>query len=249
MTAVKKFVLLFILPLALVSCITSERSKKQASYHYQMGLSFLGENNITRALVEFTEAEKITPNDPLLLNYLGLTYFYKKKYELAEQKFLKALKLKPKFSEVRNHLGVTYLEMKRWDDAVHQFQLVADDLFYQHPEVAVVNKGLAYYGKGDYGKALSVLQGAVADYPRLPQAHVNLARVHLAMDNTLSAIAALKTALQISPDYADAYYNLALAYVKLKDNAAAAAAFRQVVRIIPDSEKAQIARDYLERLK
>ena len=94
----------------LTGCATGEAGKKQASYHYQMGLSYLGENNATGALVELTEAEKTDPDNPELLNYLGLAYYRKNKFELAEQKYLKALALKPNFPEARNNLGVDYLD-------------------------------------------------------------------------------------------------------------------------------------------
>ena len=244
------FLILLALTVVTVSgCAMSEATRKQASYHFQMGLSYLGENNIPRALVEFTEAEKINPEDPELLNYLGLTYFYKKKYELAEVKYLKALKMRPAYSEVRNHLGVNYLEMRRWDDAIKQFQMVSDDLFYQNPEVPVINMGLAYYGKGDYTKALTVLQAAVNDFPRVPQARVTLGKVFMATGKIGQAIGEFRTAIEMNKEYADAHYNLGLAYVKINNNVAAMSAFREVVRVSPDSDRGQSARDYLETLK
>lgn len=230
-------------------CALSEGARKKASYHYQMGLSFLGEQNVTRALFEFTEAEKLTPNDPELLNYLGLAYYYKKKYELAEQKFLRALDAKPAYSEARNNLGVTFLEMGRWDDAIRQFKLVSEDIFYQNQDIARINLGLAYYGKGDHGEALSVLRSAVSSNPRIPQGRLTLGKVYFALGKTELAIAEYKAAVDLYRDYADAHYNLALAYLKQKDSAAASAAFREVVRIAPESGLGRLSREYLDLLK
>ena len=81
-------VALFSLSLLNAGCATGEAGRKKASYHYQMGLSYLGENNFTGALVELTEAEKLDPENPELLNYLGFAYYRKNKFELAEQKYL-----------------------------------------------------------------------------------------------------------------------------------------------------------------
>ncbi len=247
---VKQILLIIIgTSLLLSACALSEATRKQASYHYQMGLSFLGENNVTRALVEFSEAEKITPDDPELLNYLGLTYYYKKKFELAEPKYLKALQLKPEYSEARNNLGVNYLEMRRWDDAILQFQKVAEDLFYQSPEFALINQGIAYYGKGDYPKSLAILRTVVSNYPRVPQGRLNLGKTYFAMGKSELAVQEYKSALELANDYADADYNLALAWLKLNNHPAAQAAFREVIRVAPDSEKGQLAKEYLNTLR
>lgn len=221
----------------------------RATYHYQMGQSFYAENNFTGALQEFSEAEKLTPKDPTLLNDLGLAYFRKGRYDLAEAKYLKAIKLRPGYSEARNNLGVNYLELKRWDDAIAQFKLVQEDIFYQGQESALINLGLAYLGKGDYQQALAVLRGAVGRNPSDPRIRLHLGRVYFAMDRTELAVAEYKKALELNGSYASAYYHLGLAQVKLQDSRAARGAFKEVIRIAPDSEIGQLSREYLDLLK
>ena len=230
-------------------CALSDAQKNRSVYHYQMGQSFYAESNYTGALLEFTEAEKLTPKDPALLNDLGLTYFRKGRYELAEAKYLKALALKPTYSEARNNLGVNYLEMKRWDDAIAQFKLVQEDLFFQGQESAVINMGLAQLGKGDYPQALAVLRAAVGRNPGDPRTRLHLGRVYFAMDKTELAIEEYRKALEINASYANAHYFLALAQVKHKDPGAARGAFKEVIRIAPDSEIGQLSREYLDLLK
>src|SRR5690348_9445502 len=91
--------ILLLAVIVLSGCALTEKSRKEASYHYQMGLSYLGEKNFTNALVELTEAEKIDPDDPEILHRLGQAYFYKKKYDIAAEKYRKALSRKPNFSQ------------------------------------------------------------------------------------------------------------------------------------------------------
>lgn len=237
------------LPLLVSACGLSQNAKKQASYHYQMGQSYLAENNVTRALVELTEAEKLDPDNPELLSNLGLAYFRKNKFDIAEQKYLKAIALKPDYSEVRNRLGVNYMEMKRWDDAIYQLRLVTEDIFFSDQEAASINLGLAYFGKGDYPKALSVLRSVVGAYSGNPRGRLHLGRVYFALDKVDLAIAEYRKAVDIYGDYASAYYNLGLAYLKQKDYRAARGAFREVLRIAPDSEMGQLSREYLDSLK
>lgn len=245
----KHLLFMAVLAVLLSGCAMGAEARKKASYHYQMGLSYLGENNFTSALVEFSEAEKLDSDNPELLNYLGMVYFRKGKFEIAEKKYLKAIKLRPGYSEARNNLAVNYLEMRRWDDAIQQLKLVAEDIFYPNQDTAAVNLGLAYLGKGDYQQALTVYRSALTTYPRDARVRLNLGRVYFALDKLDWAITEYKKALELNENYANAHYQLGLAYLKVKDNKAAMAAFKEVVRIAPDSEIGQFSREYLDMLK
>jgi tetratricopeptide (TPR) repeat protein len=220
-----------------------------ASYHYQMGLSYLGERNYTSALIDLTEAEKLDPENPDVLYNLGMALIGKKRPDLAEAKLLKAILLKPAFSVARNDLGVAYLDLKRWDSAIQQFKIVKDDLFYDNSENASINLGLAYLGKGDYPKALEELQGVAALNPRKLEVRLSLGRVLFAMDRSEQAVAEYKKALQIYPDYGAAHYYLGQALLKLNRIDAARASFKEAVRLIPDSELGRAALGYLDLIK
>ena len=233
----------------LAACGMTTAARNQASYHFQMGQSHLAENNVTGALVEFTRAESLSPDDPELLNYLGLTYLRKGKFEIAEQKFRRALALKPAYTDARNNLGLVFLEMKRWDEAIYQFKLVNEDIFYLDQAAAAINLALSLSGKGEFTQALAILRPLVATYPRDPRARLNLGKVYSSLDKLDLAVTEYRKAIELYPDYAAAHYNLALAYLKQKDNSAARASFREVVRISPDAEIGQLSREYLDLTK
>jgi type IV pilus assembly protein PilF len=218
------------------------------AYHYQMGLSYLGERNYTSALVELTEAETLDPDNPEVLYNLGMAYIGKRRPDLAEQKLLRAVTLKPSYSAARNDLGVAYLELKRWDNAIQQFRIVKDDIFYANSENATINLGLAYLGKGDHPHAMEELQAVAAVNPRNPVVHLSLGRVWFAMDKPEHAITEYRKALEIYKDYAGAYYYLGVVFLKLNNLEAARAAFKEVIRIIPDSDLGRSSLKYLELL-
>lgn len=220
-----------------------------ASYHYQMGLSYLGENNFTSALIELTEAEKLDPENPDVLYNLGKAFIGKKRPDLAEAKLLKAIRLKPGFSVARNDLGVAYLDLKRWDSAIQQFKIVKDDLFYDNNTNASINLGLAYLGKGDYPKALEELQAVETMNPRNPIVWVSLGRVWFAMDKSERAIAEYTKALEIYHDYGAAHYFMGQAQLKMNNIAAARASFKEAARLIPYTELGRAALDYLDLIK
>ncbi|NVN89107.1 MAG: tetratricopeptide repeat protein [Desulfuromonadales bacterium] len=246
--------IIFLLLLSVMAGCATDRGLQDAnsnprSYHYQMGLSFLGELNYTSALVELTEAEKLDPDNPDVLYNLGIAYMGKRRPDLAEPRFLKAIMLKPENSSARNDLGVAYLDLKRWDNAIQQFRIVKDDLFYANSDNAAINLALAYLGKGDYPKAQEELNAVLRDNPRKLEARLSLGRVFFAMDRPEQAIAEYKRVLDVYHDYGDAHYYLGLAYLKIQDIAAARTAFREVIRIKPNSELGRSSASYLELLK
>ncbi len=246
--------IIFLLAVALMSACVSGRGGQNeisnpASYHYQMGLSFISERNYTGALKELTEAEKLEPDNPDVLYYLGYAYIGKKRPDLAEPRLQKAIMLKPNNSTTRNLLGVVCLELKRWDNAIQQFRIAKDDLFYANNDDAAINLALAYLGKGVYLKALEELNAVLRNNPRKIQARVALGRVYFAMDRPEQAVVEYNKALEVFKDYGDAHYYLGLAYLKLQRIADARAAFHEVIRIKPDSELGRSSVGYLELLK
>lgn len=244
-----RFLLPALVALLLAGCALDTASVKQASYHFQMGLSYLGENNVTGALVEFDAAEKIDPDNHELQNYLGIVYFRKNKLDISEKKYLRAIAMKPDYSDARNNLAVTYLEMKRWDDAIYQLKLVSEDIFYQNQAAAGINLALAYYGKGEFSQAMQTLRPLAATNPLDPRIRYNIGRIYYATDKIDLAIAEYHKAIDIYPDYLQAHYSLGQASMKHGDKKAAAKAFREVIRIAPDSEMALLSREYLDLLK
>lgn len=238
-----------LLTLLAAGCGTSAKVKKEASFHHQMGMSYLQEQNYTSALKELTETDRLTPDDPEVLFNLGLAYYHKSQYPAAEQRFLRALEIRKDYSPARNYLGDTYLRMGRWDDAIAQFRIVSEDLFATDQENAGINLGLAYLGKGDTATALSVLRPRVAAHPQNPTAHLFLGRVYYAEGKVNLAISEYREALRLVPNYAEVQYHLGLACLKAGLPDEAGSAFREVLRLAPYSELGQLSKEQLEGLK
>ncbi len=214
-----------------------------------MGLSYLGENNVTGALVEFTASEKIDPDNHELQNYLGQVYFRKNKLDISEKKYLRAIALKPDYSEARNNLAVTYLEMKRWDDAIYQLKLVTEDIFYQNQSAAGINLALALYNKGEFKQAIDILRPLAAAYPLDPMIRYNIGRIYYASDKIDLAVVEYRKAIELYPDYLQAHYSMGQANMKQGNRKEAIKQFKEVVRIAPDSEMAHLSREHLDLLK
>ena len=244
---------IILLLLTVSGCVSSRGQgnfkPNPASYHYQMGLSYLGERNYTSALIDLTEAERLDPENPDVLYNLGLAFIGKKRPDLAEAKLLKAILLKPNFSAARNDLGVAYLDLQRWDSAIQQLKIVKNDLFYDSTVNATINLGLAYLGKGDYQRAHSELQALSVMNPRNPIIRLSMGRVLFAMDKSELAIVEYNKALETYFDYGAAHYYLGQAQLKMNMIDDARTSFKEAVRIIPNSELGRAALRYLELIK
>ena len=239
-----------VLASTLTGCVAATSSSgRPASYHYQMGVSYLEERNCNAALTELTEAEKLEADNAELQYNLGRALTGKRRLDLAEQRFLRALALRPNYSEARNDLGVLYLETSRWDNAIQQFRVVKDDLFYPRHDHARINLGLAHFGKGDYDAALEELSAVRAIDPRNPIVKVSIGRILFAQGKTQQAIEEYRRAIEIVPDFAQAHFQMGLALMKISKLSAARAAFKEVVRITPDSEIGHAAQGYIDLLR
>ena len=225
------------------------QQKHPTAYHYQMGLSFLGERNYTGALIELTEAARLDPENPDILYNLGMAYMGKNRPDLAEQPLLKTIEIKPNNSSARNDLGVAYLDLKKWDKAIIQFKIVKNDIFFEHNESTSINLALAYLGKGENQLAMDELHYVLRANSRRIEARLSLGRVYFAMGKTEQAINEYKRALEIYQDYGDAHFHLGIAYLKQQQIDAARTEFNEVIRIKPNSESGRAAQGYLELLK
>ena len=203
----------------------------------------------TLALKHLLEAEKLYPDDHILQNYIGQTYFLKKSYALSIQHFEKAIALNPEYAVARNNLGAVYLTMEEWDKAIAVFDDLSGDLLYATPHYPQYNLGRAYYGKKQYQVAEQYFKRALKMQPNFSQALWGLGQTYIATGRPNEAVAALTGAVDISPDFAEAYFDLGRAYLMLRNYRKAKQAYGKVVVLRPGSEIAQEARRVLEHLK
>ncbi|OQY13001.1 MAG: hypothetical protein B6I31_02050 [Desulfobacteraceae bacterium 4572_19] len=123
---------------------------KQAEAYRELGEAHLQTKNYTKALIKLLDAEKITPDDPIIHNDLGLVYMQKNRIDLAIEHFTKAVKLNPDYAVAKNNLGSAWCETGQWDKAIEILQELTGDLLYATPHYPLSNIGRAYYKKKNY---------------------------------------------------------------------------------------------------
>jgi Tfp pilus assembly protein PilF len=176
------------------------------------GEAFLMQGDYTAALSRLLDAQKMRPDDPYLLNSLGLAYMGKNRDDLAVPVFKTALELKPDYTEALNNLGAAYLRQEQWDRAITAFKKGLEDLLYSTPQFPLSNLGWAYLGKQNYIQAEAYFSQALDAAPEFVTAAHGLARVFIETRRENKAIQFLKARLFEHPEAAVLHADLAWAY-------------------------------------
>ena len=244
-----------LLILLLAGCVTgrSVSREKEARAHYQMGISYLNENALQRAFVEFQKALELEPKNKDYNYALGHVYFDQGRYKEAEDSFRRVIKLDPSYSEAHNYLGYVLQTEGKTDAALAEYQVALKNPLYETPQKPHYHIGTIYLARGQYVDATKEFQEAIrldsACIELCIPAYNDLGKTYFQMGKLEEAVSAYQEAIKASPTYLEAHYNLALAYMKTGAKGQAAGEFRKVTELAPDSGEARESRKYLEALK
>src|ERR1039457_2207912 len=115
------------LSLTLFGC-SSDTTKEQAQLNLQIGTSHLSAGRYPQALAALLHAQSLDPQNPVILNNLGLAYYVRKEYAPALKYISAALDINPKYSDARNNRGRIYIELGRYGEAITDLSIVTKDL-------------------------------------------------------------------------------------------------------------------------
>ena len=227
----------FFLVLCLSSCagVTRDDTKK-ANYHYQMGISYLNDNNIQPAFVELQKALELNPYDKDVHEAIGIIYLTNlEDYQKAIKHFQAALKIDENFSEAANNLGNAYSSLGRFDEAIESYERAISNPQYKNAAMALYNLGMVYYRLSKFDAAMDSYKDALKRFSNFYMPYYGLALCYNAKGQYGDAATAMARAIEVDPVYKG---DKKKAIEDLKD---------KKIRAKGDQEK-DIA-DYLEILK
>jgi tetratricopeptide (TPR) repeat protein len=186
------------------------------------------ENSITL----FEHTLKITSNNYLPHNNLGLALYNQGRTAEAIEHYLQALRIKPDYEKAHSNLGVALDTQGRTAEAIeHYLQAlrIKPDYVDAHN-----NLGLALYNQGRTAEAIEHYLQALRIKPDYVDAHNNLGVALNNQGRTAEAIEHYLQILGIKPDYEKAHYNLGVALDEQGRTAEAIQHYLQALRIKPD---------------
>ncbi|MEW6052679.1 MAG: tetratricopeptide repeat protein [Nitrospirota bacterium] len=194
--------MLFFLLMLCACASVSEEDKKNAAYHYQLGVSYLNDNNIQPAFVEFQKALKLNHKDKEIYHALGVIYLTKlEDYPKAIEHFEEALDLDESYSEASNNLGNAYAKMGRYHEAIKAYKTALLNPQYQNASMALNNLGMVYYRLSQFDEALDAFKEALKRYSNFYVPYYGLALCYNAKGQYGDASYALTRALSLDPLY------------------------------------------------
>lgn len=188
----------------IVSCATVSKEERlqKASAHYQLGISYMNDNNIQPAFVEFQKAIELNPEDKEAHNAIGLIYLLKlENYQKAVEHFENALRIDRAFSEAWNNLGFAYEKMERFDDAITAYRSAISNPLYKGAEKAFNNLGRVYYRLKRYNEAIEAYKESLRRFSGFHLPYYGLALCYNATGRYGDAALSLKKAIELDPAY------------------------------------------------
>lgn len=180
---------------------TADRMQK-AGAHYQLGVSYLNDNNIQPAFVEFQKALELNPADKDAHNAIGLLYLLKlEDYPKAIEHFKSAIDADRNFSEASNNLGFAYEKAGNFDAAIESYKIAISNPFYINAEKAFNNLGRALYRLRKYDDSLNSYKEALKRSSDFYLPYYGLALCYNAMGRYGEAATALKKAIELDPGF------------------------------------------------
>lgn len=225
------------------------KKEKEASAHYKLGVSYLNENQLQKAFIEFNKATEVDPNNKDVHYALGHVHFQKQEYVEAAEEFKKSLSIDPRYSEAHNYLGKVYEVQGAPEKAIAAYREALKNPQYDTPQKPYLNLGLIYVKQEKYDQAAREFQNVLRVDPENIIAHNELGRAYYQMGKPKEAIASYQEAIRMAPNYVDAHYNLAFAYLKEGSKGLAATQFKKVIEISPQSQLAKDSKKFLEAIQ
>lgn len=245
----------FLLLTALGCAAGREAARRDSEASRKLGIAFLTEGRPSLALREFSKADALTPDDPEIQYYLGISYWMQQR-ELgkAEEKLRRAVELKPDYADAWNDLGAFYVSQGRYREALDPLERAVGNVFYPRQELALSNLGWALFRLGRVEEAQERLEQAVETAPGFPLAHKFLGIVLQDRGRHEEALAELDQALRLLPEAqtghrAEVQLHRGIGLLRLGRRAPAREAFEQAWRLAPRGDVGRSAKTYLDILE
>lgn len=166
--------------------------------HFEMGVEWLGVKEYTKALEALSEANRLFPDQALILSNLGYALMEAGHHDEAERVLKDCIVVDAKNHDAWLNLGVNEMRRKNWEKALRIF----DNLIKQHPQsfLAFRNAGNCFARLQKFKQAVACFQKALEILPSFVEAQIDLGIVYMAGGNPEAAKKLLTDALQKQPN-------------------------------------------------
>jgi len=206
-----------------------KREFNKACQYYQSGDAQRAEGLCRKIL-------SVQPDDPNVLNLLGLIAHQSGQNEMAITLMSRAIRNDPENPLLYNNLGAVFHASGKYPEAITSFKR-AIHLKPDHAD-AYNNMGLVFQEQGKANEAISCYREALQLRVNYPEAHYNLGNVLKSCGKSAEAIQWYQKAVALRPAYPEACNNMGNAFNDQGQFAEAVACLKRAVTQRPDFTEA-----------
>lgn len=185
----------------------------------------------------FSHALKVTKENPVAENNLGLALTALGKHAQAIEHFKKALKIEPTWADAHHNLAIAYFQSMDFEKAAFHFQK-ALKIDPKHAR-AHNNYGGLLLKQGRLDEAAMHFDKALMAKPDYAQAHINLGILLGIKGKSEEAVESYKKAIELDPFLPDAHYNLSITLGELGKVREAIESCRVALKLRPNWPEAK----------
>jgi len=178
---------------------TIELAPNEISPYLRLGQLYVGANK-QQAAIDRLNALLSKTNSVAAYMQLGMIYDAMKDYPKARDTYEKAIAIRPNFSPALNNLSYIYSERIVDLDKAYTMAEKAREISPRDPASADT-LGWIVYKKGDYARALGLLEESAAKLPNLPEIQFHLGMARYMLGDEEEARSALQQAAGSTHDF------------------------------------------------
>jgi len=164
------------------------------------------------ALTELQMAEKLWPNDAVVLSNLGAALQNRRQADEAIACYRRALEIHPDFASAHSNMGAALKDIGRIKEALVSCARAVE--LNPNETGLLINLGAVLAEDGQIAAAVIQYRRALEINPEISQVHANLANALLILNEFDVAASHYQRAIEINPKYANAHCNYAQLLVK-----------------------------------
>jgi tetratricopeptide (TPR) repeat protein len=184
----------------------------------------------------FSHALKVTRNNYVALNNLGLLYDNNGRADKALEYFTAAIRIKPDFAEALNNIGNLMRGEGNGDEAMQYYRRA----LAANPDLAVVhsNLGIELAKRGNTAEAAEQYRKAISLEPQRADAYYNYGNLLAAAGRYEEALTYFKKACERAPDSCEIHNNLGLMLARTGKGDEAITEYHKAITLRPDYAEA-----------
>jgi serine/threonine protein kinase/tetratricopeptide (TPR) repeat protein len=181
---------------AFIRAIELNPSYATARVWYAEHLWSIGRHDVS--IQQAKLALELDPLSSMISTVLGVSLYFAGEYDQAIQQYQRTLEVDPNFQRAINWLGFSYVQKEMYQEAIEQFQLVLN--LSGGDSVDLASLGYVYGLSGQHNEAEGVLHQLESLSNQRYVSPVDMAMIHVGLDNKEQAIENLEKAYKEHAD-------------------------------------------------